>query len=71
MNPMLHMTTLRKSITFAYVHLRGNMSKLGLDQWFPKCVGSPPWGYFQGQGARKTKGGENAQPLIDHAYYYD
>jgi len=29
MNPMLHGTILRKSITFAYVHLRGNKSKLG------------------------------------------
>jgi len=27
---MLHRTILRKSITFAYVHLRGNKSKLGL-----------------------------------------
>jgi len=26
MNPMLHRTVLRKSITFAYVHLRGNKS---------------------------------------------
>ena len=30
MNPMLHRTILRKSITFAYVHLRENKSKLGL-----------------------------------------
>jgi len=32
MNPMLHRTILRKSITFAYVHLRGNKSKLGLEE---------------------------------------
>jgi len=31
MNPMLHRTILRKSITFAYVHLRGNKSKFGLE----------------------------------------
>ena len=31
MNPMLHRTILRKSITFANVHLRGNKSKLGLE----------------------------------------
>ena len=31
-NPMLHRTILCKSITFAYVHLRGgNKSKLGLE----------------------------------------
>jgi len=29
MNPMLHRTILRKSITFAYVDLRENKSKLG------------------------------------------
>jgi len=39
MNPMLHRTILRKSITFAYVHLRGNKSKLGLeDAWVIKLV---------------------------------
>jgi len=31
-NPMLHRTILRKSITFVYVHLGGNKSKLGLEQ---------------------------------------
>jgi len=30
MNPMLHRTIMRKSITFAYVQLRGNKSKFGL-----------------------------------------
>jgi len=30
MNPMLHRTILRKSVTFAYVQLRGNKSKVGL-----------------------------------------
>jgi len=30
MNPMLHRTIIRKSITFAYVQLRGNKSKVGL-----------------------------------------
>jgi len=30
MNPMLHRTIMRKSITFAYVQLRGNKSKVGL-----------------------------------------
>ena len=29
-NPMLHSTIMRKSITFAYVQLRGNKSKAGL-----------------------------------------
>jgi len=29
MNPMLHRTIIRKSITFAYVQLRGNKSKIG------------------------------------------
>jgi len=29
-NPMFHRNILRKSITFAYVHLRGNKSKPGL-----------------------------------------
>jgi len=38
MNPMLHRTTLRKSITFAYVHLRGNKSKHGLEAWVIKLV---------------------------------
>jgi len=33
MNPMLHRTILRKSINCAYVHLRGNKSKLGLEAW--------------------------------------
>jgi len=44
------------------------MSKLGLDQWFPKCVESPTSGIFRRARERKTKGaegGENAQPLID------
>jgi len=31
-NPVLQRTILRKSITFAYVHLRGNKSKLGLKE---------------------------------------
>jgi len=30
MNPMLHRTIMRKSITFAYVQLRGNKSKVDL-----------------------------------------
>jgi len=30
MNPMLHRTIMRKSITFAYVQSRGNKSKVGL-----------------------------------------
>jgi len=38
MNPMLHRTILRKSITFAYVHLRGNKSKLGLEASVIKLV---------------------------------
>jgi len=39
MNPMLHRTILRKSITFAYAHLRGIKSKLGLDDaWVIKLV---------------------------------
>jgi len=29
MNPMLHRTIMRKSITSTYLHLRGNKSKLG------------------------------------------
>jgi len=41
-NPMFHMTMLRKSITFAYVHLRGNIFKLGLDQCFLKWAEWPP-----------------------------
>jgi len=32
MNPMLHRTVLRKSITFAYVHLRRNKYKLVLEE---------------------------------------
>jgi len=32
MNPMVHKTILHKSITFTYVHLRGNKSKLGLEE---------------------------------------
>jgi len=32
MNPLFHWTILRKSITLAYVHLRGNKSKLGLEK---------------------------------------
>jgi len=32
MNPVLHRAILRKSITFAYVRLRGNKSKLGLKE---------------------------------------
>jgi len=32
MNPMLHRTILRKSITFACVHLWGNKSKIGLEE---------------------------------------
>jgi len=32
MNPTLHRSILRKSVTFAHVHLRENMSKLGLEQ---------------------------------------
>jgi len=32
MNPMLHRTIIRKSITFAYVQLRGSKSKLGLEE---------------------------------------
>jgi len=31
-NPMLHRTILRKSVTFAHVHLRGNKSELGLEE---------------------------------------
>jgi len=38
MNPMLHRTILRKSIYFAYVHLRGNKSKLGLEARVIKLV---------------------------------
>jgi len=30
MNPMLHRTIIHKSITFAYVHLRGHKSKVVL-----------------------------------------
>jgi len=38
-NPMLHRTILCKSITFAYVGLRGNKSKLGLEEaWVIKLV---------------------------------
>jgi len=44
MNPTLHRTILRKSITFAYVHLRGHKSKLGLEQWFSKWSISTPRG---------------------------
>jgi len=32
MNPMLHRTVLRKSITFVYVRLRGNKAKLDLEE---------------------------------------
>ena len=32
MNPMLHSAILCKAITFAYVHLRGNKSNLGLEE---------------------------------------
>jgi len=32
MNPKFHRTILRKSITLAYVHVRGNKSKLGLEK---------------------------------------
>jgi len=35
---MLHRTVLRKSITFANVHLRGNKSKLALEAWVIKLV---------------------------------
>ena len=35
---MLHRAILRKSITFAYVHLRGNKSKPGLEAWVIKLV---------------------------------
>ena len=46
MNPMLHRTILRKSVTFAYVHLRENKSKLGLEQGWansgPRAKCGPP-----------------------------
>jgi len=32
MNPTFHRTILRKSITFAYVHLRGDKSELRLEE---------------------------------------
>jgi len=39
MNPMLHRTIMRKSLTLAYVKLRGNKSKLGLEKvWVIKLV---------------------------------
>ena len=39
MNPMLHRTIMRKSITSTYIHLRGNKSKLGLEEaWVIKLV---------------------------------
>jgi len=38
MNPMLHRTILRKSITFACVHIRGNKSKFGLEAPVIKLV---------------------------------
>jgi len=39
MNPMLHRTIMRKSITSTYIHLRGNKSKPGLEEaWVIKLV---------------------------------
>jgi len=42
MNPMLHWIILHKSITFAYVHLQGSKSKLGLVsklEWYNLTTG--------------------------------
>jgi len=77
MNPMIHRTILLKSITFAYVHLLGNKSKLGLDSKVViKVGGISPWGDFERQGGENTKRGdwgtkqhkwnENAQQLINY-----
>jgi len=47
-----------KSITFAYVHLRGNKSKLGLDSKVVLKMGeiAPLVAILRGKGAKNTKG---------------
>jgi len=63
MNPMLHRTILCKSITFAYVHLIGNKSKLGLDSKVVlKLSGIAPLGaVLRGNAAKIPKGALGGQ----------
>jgi len=58
MNPMVQRSILRKSITFAYVHLLRNKSKLGLDsKVFLKVGGIATLGaIWRGKGAKIPKG---------------
>jgi len=58
MNSMVHRTILCKSITFAYAHLLGNKSKLGLDSKVVLKVGGivPLGVILRGKGAQIPKG---------------
>jgi len=55
---MVRRTILCKSITFAYVHLLGNKSKLGLDSIVVLKVGgfAPLGAILKGKGAKIRKG---------------
>ena len=58
MNPMVRKTILCKLITFAYAHLLGNKTKLGLDSKVVLKVGgiSPLGAILRGKGEKIPKG---------------